>query len=98
MSFDAQMSFELHPYVYFIMMGSFIFSMLVSTWMVWKGPNDSDRVVAMEWMGGISIALVAWYALWLEDLKLVDIALVLSILGYLTTASLSKWYEAKEMS
>ena len=66
--------------------------------MVWKGPEDADRMVAMEWMGGLSIALAAWYALILHDLKLIDIALVIATLSYLTTASLSKWFEAKEAS
>jgi multisubunit Na+/H+ antiporter MnhF subunit len=92
------MFFELHPFIQHLVTCSFGASILVSVWMIWKGPKDMDRMVALEWLGGLSIALSAWYALLYQDFKLIDIALVIATLSYLTTASLSKWFEAKELS
>ena len=58
-----------------------------------KGPTLSDRVVAFDTMGIISISFLIILSLYFKNSIYLDIALVLALIGFLTTAIFGRFIE-----
>jgi multisubunit Na+/H+ antiporter MnhF subunit len=91
------MPFDISTIAHGALITSFVLAIGIASFSIWKRPLDVDRIVALEWLGGISIALAAYLAMKFNDEKMIDIAIVLSTLGYLSTTFLSKWQESKNI-
>ena len=57
-----------------------------------KGPRISDRVLAVNMIGTLTIAMVVVFVILLGEGYLVDIALVYAMIGFLAVILLSKVY------
>lgn len=72
-------------------------SLLASVYRIWKGPNELDRVVSLEYLSVICITFVVWYSWNYKEPIFIDIALAMAALGFIGTVTLSKWVATKEL-
>ena len=61
-----------------------------------KGPTFGDRVVALDMMTMSIMAFSGLFAIFAEDQSFLDPAVVLALIGYLTTLALARFAERRE--
>lgn len=64
---------------------------------IWKGPSDLDRVVAIEYLGALSVAFIAWYCWETGQAVFLDVAIAMAALGFIGTMAYSKFIIQKEV-
>lgn len=67
------------------------FSIMAAIYRVWKGPNDLDRVVSIEYLSVLCIAFVIWYSWQTQEPILMDVAIAMAALSFIGTVSFSKY-------
>lgn len=70
-----------------------ILSILLSFVRLIRGPSLADRVVALDMMTVSIVAFAALFAIRTDDPVFLDIALVLALIGFLTTVALARFAE-----
>jgi multicomponent Na+:H+ antiporter subunit F len=60
-----------------------------------RGPTLADRVVALDMLGIIAIALLAMYALATRQPAFVDVAVVVGLIGFLGTVAFARYVERR---
>lgn len=60
-----------------------------------KGPSFGDRVVALDMMTISIMAFCGVFAIFSEDQAFLDVAVVLALIGFLTTLSLARFAERR---
>ena len=60
-----------------------------------KGPSLSDRVIALDMMTITIMAFCGVFAIFSEDQAFLDVAVVLALIGFLTTLSLARFAERR---
>ncbi len=68
-------------------------SMIVIVVRLVKGPDASDRVVALDAIGVCLIALVALFSIMADTIFFLEIILLLAILSFIGTVAFSKFIE-----
>jgi multisubunit Na+/H+ antiporter MnhF subunit len=58
---------------------------------VWRGENVIDRLVAVEMLGTLTLAVFVLIALLTRSSRYVDVALALAVLGYVGTIALAQY-------
>ena len=61
-----------------------------------KGPTFGDRVVALDMMTMSIMAFSGLFAIFAEDQSFLDPAVVLALIGFLTTLALARFAERRE--
>lgn len=61
-----------------------------------KGPSFGDRVVALDMMTISIMAFCGLFAIFAEDRAFLDVAVVLALIGFLTTLALARFAERRE--
>ena len=61
-----------------------------------KGPSFGDRVVALDMMTISIMAFCGLFAIFAEDRAFLDVAVVLALVGFLTTLALARFAERRE--
>lgn len=61
-----------------------------------KGPTFGDRVVALDMMTMSIMAFCGLFAIFSEDQSFLDPAVVLALIGFLTTLALARFAERRE--
>ena len=69
---------------------SLVIAAVSSLMRIWKGPTDLDRIVAMEYLGAISIAFIAWYSWETNQKVFIDVAIAMAALGFIGTVAFSR--------
>ncbi|WP_323674900.1 monovalent cation/H+ antiporter complex subunit F [Halorubellus sp. PRR65] len=64
---------------------------LFSAYRVVAGPSTPDRVVALDTIGTNVVAIAALYAMWTSKGLFVDVALVLAIIGFISTIAVARF-------
>lgn len=64
---------------------------LVSAYRVVAGPTTPDRVVALDTIGTNVVAIAALYAMWTSEGLFVIVALVLAIIGFVSTIAVARF-------
>jgi multicomponent Na+:H+ antiporter subunit F len=59
------------------------------------GPSLSDRVVALDLMAIIGIGLIAAYSIATDNAAFLDIAIILALLGFLSTVAFAYYIERR---
>ncbi|MCR9087136.1 MAG: cation:proton antiporter [Rhodobacteraceae bacterium] len=72
-----------------------ILSILLSFVRLIRGPSLADRVVALDMMTVSIVAFAALFAIRTDDPVFLDIALVLALIGFLTTVALARYAERR---
>lgn len=57
-----------------------------------KGPEITDRIVATNMLGTMTIMVICILALWLEESYLLDVALIYAMISFLAVVVLTKVY------
>lgn len=68
-------------------------SMIVIIYRLVKGPNSSDRVIALDTIGVCLISLVGLFSILVETSFFLEIILLLAILSFIGTVAFSKFIE-----
>ena len=68
-------------------------AMIVIIYRLVKGPNPSDRVVALDTIGVCLISLVGLFSIIVETSFFLEIILLLAILSFIGTIAFSKFIE-----
>lgn len=61
-----------------------------------KGPSFGDRVVALDMMTISIMGFCGLFAIFSEDTAFLDVAIVLALIGFLTTLALARFAERRE--
>lgn len=78
-----------------ISFGLIILSILLGFVRLIWGPTLADRVVALDMMTVSIVAFCALFAIRTDDPVFLDIALVLALVGFLTTVALARFAERR---
>ncbi|MCT6925002.1 MULTISPECIES: Na(+)/H(+) antiporter subunit F1 [Bacillales] len=68
-------------------------SMILVIYRLIKGPNPSDRVVALDSIGVSLIALIGMFSIMVDTSFYLEIILLLAILSFIGTVAFSKFIE-----
>lgn len=68
-------------------------SMLLIFIRLFKGPSLMDKVIALDLLVIVAIGTFAGYGILHDDVVIVDIALILAILAFLSTIAFTYYYE-----
>ena len=60
-----------------------------------RGPSLADRVVALDMMTITIISFCGVYAVLVDDVSLLDVAIVLALVGFLATVALARYAERR---
>ncbi|HUC81137.1 MAG TPA: cation:proton antiporter [Flavisolibacter sp.] len=61
-----------------------------------KGPNIADRVIALDLLVTIGIGSIAIYSILTEQATFLDIAMVVALIGFLSTVAFSYYLEKRK--
>lgn len=64
---------------------------LITGYRVIAGPTTPDRVVALDVIGTNVVAIAGLYAMWTARGLFVDVALVLAIIGFISTIAVARY-------
>lgn len=70
-----------------------IFAGLISyaVWKVWRGENGIDRLIGVELFGTLSIGMLILITLIEKNSIFIDVALGLTLLGFISVVALAKY-------
>ena len=63
----------------------------VAVWHVWRGDDVADRLVGVELVSTLFLAVLVLLALVYTDERYIDVALGLAALGFISTIALAKY-------
>ena len=61
-----------------------------------KGPSIVDRVVALDLLITIGIAVITTYSILVDDSTFLDVAMILALIAFLGTVAFAYYLEKKE--
>jgi len=87
---------DLHNYLsYFILPVLSLSTVLVFIRFL-RGPNIADRVVSLDLLVTVGIGSIAVYSVLTEQVTFLDIAMVVALIGFLTTVAFSYYLEKRK--
>ncbi|KAA0873943.1 K+/H+ antiporter subunit F [Nitrincola tapanii] len=66
-------------------------ALILNLWRLFAGPDLPDRILALDTMYINSIALIILLGLWLSSTLYFEAALLIAMLGFVSTAALCKY-------
>ncbi len=72
-----------------------VIAFLLTLIRLWRGPSPMDRIMALDLAGGCALAVMVWLAIRFDHPGLVDVAVVLAVIGFLSTTALAGWLARK---
>jgi multicomponent Na+:H+ antiporter subunit F len=60
-----------------------------------RGPSLPDRVMAMELMVMAGIGIIAVYAVYTQQSALVDVAMIMALIGFLSTVAFATYVDRR---
>jgi len=88
-------SFNPLPIALHISAAALILAFALTLWRLWQGPSSMDRIMALDLAGGCALAVMVWLAVRFGLPGLVDVAVVLAVIGFLSTTALAGWIARK---
>lgn len=64
---------------------------LLSIYRLWRGPSLPDRILALDTLTINVIALIMLFGLWIANNINFEAALLMAVLGFISTVALSKY-------
>lgn len=74
-----------------------VFLVAIAVWRVWRGENVIDRLIGVELVTTLFLAILVLISLSLRESIYIDIALVLGALGFAGTIALAKYIADEQM-
>jgi multicomponent Na+:H+ antiporter subunit F len=87
---------DLHNYLLYFILPVLSLSTILVFIRFLKGPNIADRVVALDLLVTIGIGSIAVYSVLTEQVTFLDIAMVVALIGFLTTVAFSYYLEKRK--
>lgn len=72
-----------------------VLAMVLAFVRLWRGPSLPDRVVALDLMTTIAVAVVAGYGAVYRQIVMLDVAAVLALISFVGTIAFARYVEAK---
>lgn len=69
----------------------------VSVWKVWRGDNIIDRLMGLDLISTLTLAILILIALFEENSIFIDVAIGLNALGFVSTIALAKYLADEQM-
>lgn len=70
-------------------------ALLLTFWRLLKGPDLSNRVVALDLMSILSVGVICAYAVWTDQPLLLDIAITLALVAFVVTLAFARYLERR---
>ena len=74
-----------------------VFMIAIAVWRVWRGENVIDRLIGVELVSTLFLAILVLVSLIFRESIYIDIALVLGALGFVGTIALAKYIADEQM-
>lgn len=74
-----------------------IFMVAVAAWRIWRGENIADRLIGVELITTLTMAILVLLGLIQRDSVYMDIAIALAALGFVTTIALAKYLADEQL-
>lgn len=87
---------SLYDYLYYIILPVLSLSVLLVFFRFFKGPGIVDRVVALDLLITIGIAIIAVYSIINNQSTFLDIAMILALIAFLGTVAFSYYLEKRK--
>jgi len=71
--------------------------MIIAVWRVWRGENVIDRLIGVELVSTLFLAILVLVSLIYRDSIYIDVALALGALGFIGTIALAKYVADEQM-
>jgi multisubunit Na+/H+ antiporter MnhF subunit len=69
----------------------------VAAWRIWRGENIADRLIGVELITTLTMAVLVLLGLIQRDSVYMDIAIALAALGFVTTIALAKYLADEQL-
>lgn len=89
---------SLYEFLYIIILPVLVISVIMVFIRFVKGPGVGDRVISLDLLITIGIAIIAVYSVISDQPTFLDIALILALIAFLGTIAYSYYIEKKKRS
>lgn len=86
----------LYDYLYFFIFPVLMISVLLVFVRFLMGPTIADRVIALDLLITIGIAIIAVYSIISNQPTFLDMAMILALIAFLSTVAFSYYLERRE--
>jgi multicomponent K+:H+ antiporter subunit F len=66
-------------------------AMLLNLWRLLRGPDATDRILALDTLYINAIGLLVLFGIWRQTLLYFEVALLIAMMGFVGTVALSKY-------
>ena len=88
---------QILPTTLIIALALHIIMVSIAVWRVWRGENVIDRLIGVDLVGTLFLAILVLVSLIYRDSIYLDVALVLGALGFIGTIALAKYVADEQM-
>jgi multicomponent Na+:H+ antiporter subunit F len=81
----------------FIALGLYLIMTGIAVWRVWRGENVIDRLIGVELVSTLFLAILVLVSLIYRDSIYIDLALALGALSFIGTIALAKYIADEQM-
>ncbi len=85
----------LFEYLYYVIMPILVISAILIFWRLLKGPSIADKVIALDLLITTGIGVIGVYSIIYNHATLLDTALILALIAFLSTVALSYYLEKR---
>ncbi|MFV8225558.1 monovalent cation/H+ antiporter complex subunit F [Christiangramia aquimixticola] len=85
----------LFEYLHYVILPILILSAVLIVWRFIKGPSIADKIVALDLLITTGIGIIAIYSIIYNQSTLMDTALILALIAFLSTVALSYYLEKR---
>lgn len=83
-------------YLHYIILPVLVISAVLILWRFMKGPNIADKIVSLDLLITTGIGIIAIYSIIYNQSTLMDTALILALIAFLSTVALSFYLEKRK--
>ncbi|TBW29875.1 cation:proton antiporter [Gramella sp. KN1008] len=85
----------LFDYLYYIILPVLVISAVLIFWRFLKGPSIADKIISLDLLITTGIGIIAVYSIIYNHSTLMDTALILALIAFLSTVALSYYLEKR---
>ena len=81
------------PIVLPIVVGMLVLAFVLAAWRMWRGPSAVDRLLALDTLYIVALALLVVWGLWLDSTLYFEVALLIGLLGFFGTVAIATYLQ-----
>lgn len=86
----------LFDYLYYVILPTLVVSAVLIFWRFVKGPSIADKIIALDLLITTGIGIIGVYSIIYQHSTLLDTALILALIAFLSTVALSYYLEKRK--